>query len=218
MAKTTKIDLIKLDPNDPPKESPPDPEGQETKAEERVSWIKKILPIQKILLIRKSIFSGVKKVVLIKKSIFLLGLVTMVLLGGAAVVGSRLGWLPIPGLSAGPKPGPKAEPPPAVEKQEMGQVVKLSSLVTNLKEENGRNYLKTTIVLEVEKKGEVEEIQSKMSILMDAAILTLSDKRLEDLKQPEAKDHLKQELLTKMNQHLEPKRIKRIYFDEFLYQ
>jgi flagellar basal body-associated protein FliL len=211
MAKTTKIDLIKLDPNDPPKESPPDPEVQETKAEERVSWIKKIL------LIMKSIFSGVKKILLIKKSIFLLGLAAIVLLGGAAVVGSRLGWLPIPGLSAGPKPGPKAEPPPAVEKQEMGQVVKLSSLVTNLKEENGRNYLKATIVLEVEKK-EVEEIQSKMPLLTDAAILTLSDKRLEDLKQPEAKDHLKQELLTKMNQHLEPKRIKRIYFDEFLYQ
>jgi flagellar basal body-associated protein FliL len=217
MAKTTKIDLIKLDPNDPPKESPPDPEVQETKAEERVSWIKKILPIKKILLIRKSIFSGVKKILLIKKSIFLLGLAAIVLLGGSAVVGSRLGWLPIPGLSAGPKPGPKAEPPPAVEKQEMGQVVKLSSLVTNLKEENGRNYLKTTIVLEVEKK-EAEEIQSKMTLLTDAAILTLSDKRLEDLKQPEAKDHLKQELLTKMNQHLEPKRIKRIYFDEFLYQ
>ena len=179
MAKTTKIDLIKLDPNDPPKESPPDPEVQETKAEERVSWIKKILPIKKILLIRKSIFSGVKKILLIKKSIFLLGLAAIVLLGGAAVVGSRLGWLPIPGLSAGPKPGP--------------------------------------IVLEVEKK-EAEEIQSKMPLLMDAAILTLCDKRLEDLKQPEAKDHLKQELLTKMNQHLEPKRIKRIYFDEFLYQ
>jgi flagellar FliL protein len=203
MAKTTKIDLIKLDPNDPPKESPPDPEGQETKAEKPVSWIKKVLPIQKILLI--------------KKSIFLLGLAAIVLLGGSAVVGSRLGWLPIPGLSAGPKPGPKAEPPPAVEKQEMGQVVKLSSLVTNLKEENGRNYLKATIVLEVEKK-EAEEIQSKMPLLMDAAILTLCDKRLEDLKQPDAKDHLKQELLTKMNQHLEPKRIKRIYFDEFLYQ
>ena len=211
MAKTTKIDLIKLDPNDPPKESPPDPEVQETKAEERVSRI------NKILLIRKSIFSGVQKILLIKKSIFLLGLAAIVLLGGAAVVGSRLGWLPIPGLSEGPKPGPKAEPPPAVEKQEMGQVVKLSSLVTNLKEENGRNYLKTTIVLEVEKK-EAEEIQSKMTLLTDAAILTLSDKRLEDLKQPEAKDHLKQELLTKMNQHLEPKRIKRIYFDEFLYQ
>ena len=46
MAKTTKIDLIKLDPNAPPKESPPDPEVQETKAEERVSWIKKVLLIR----------------------------------------------------------------------------------------------------------------------------------------------------------------------------
>ena len=138
-------------------------------------------------------------------------------------MGSRLGWIHVPGLPSPPKTQPSspsaAQPPPlASEKQEMGHVVKLSSLVTNLKEESGRNYLKTTIVLEVEKKAEVEEIQAKMSVLTDAAILTLSDKRLEDLKQPEAKDRLKQELLARMNQHLEPKKVTRLYFDELLYQ
>ena len=194
MAKQTKIDLIKLDPNDPPKGSPPGPEGEEAKAEESAP--------------------GAKKILLIKKSILLLGLAAIVFLGGSAVMASRLGWIHIPGLSS---PGPKAAAPPPVEKQEMGQIVKLAALVTNLKEENGRNYLKATIVLEVDKK-EVEEVQAKMTILTDAAILTLSDKRLEDLKQPEAKELLKQELLTKMNRHLEPKRINRIYFDEFLYQ
>ena len=137
-------------------------------------------------------------------------------------MGSRMGWIHVPGLPSPPKTQPSspsaAQPLPPSEKQGMGQVVKLSSLVTNLKEESGRSYLKTTIVLEVEKKAEVEEIQSKMSVLTDTAILTLSDKRLDDLKQPEAKDRLKQELLTRMNQHLDPKKVTRLYFDEFLYQ
>jgi flagellar FliL protein len=133
-------------------------------------------------------------------------------LGGSVVAGSQLGWIHLPFLS----PKSKAEPPPA-KKQEMGQVVKLSALVTNLKEEGGRNYLKATIVLEVEKKEAAEEIQSRMSVLMDVAISILSERRLEDLKLPEAKDRMKQELLAKMNQYLEQK-ITRIYFDEFLYQ
>jgi flagellar FliL protein len=193
MTMKTKIDLINLDPKDAPKDTVPDPEDQEAKAEGSAPQGKKIFRA--------------------KKSILIIGLAALVFLGGSVVMGSRLGWIHIPGLS----PGPKAEPPPA-KKQEMGQVVKLSSLVTNLKEESGRNYLKTTIVLEVERKAEVEEIQSRMSVLTDAAILTLSDKRMEDLKQPEAKDHLKQELLAKMNHHLEPKKITRLYFDEFLYQ
>ena len=198
MAKETKIDLIKLDPNDAPKESPPDSEEEKPGAEDNRPGV---------------IFRG-------EKLIFLLGLGAVVLLGGAAVAAALLGWIHIPGFSAA-----KAEPPSAekkaaaeIEKHEMGQVIKLTPLVTNLKEENGRNYLKATIVLEIGKKGEVEEVQSKIPILTDAAILTLSDKRLEDLKQPEAKEHLKQELLAKMNQYLELRKIRRIYFDEFLYQ
>ena len=156
-----------------------------------------------------------------KKSILLFGLGAAVFLGGSAVAAALLGWIHIPGLSTAAKAElPSAEKKAAgeIERHEMGQVVKLSPLVTNLKEESGRNYLKATIVLEVGKKAEVEEVQLKMPILTDAAILTLSDKRLEDLKQPEAKEHLKQELLAKMNQYLEPKKIQGIYFDEFLYQ
>jgi flagellar FliL protein len=202
MAKKTKLDLIKLDPKDTAKETPPDPKGQETKVEDSASWGKKIFRV--------------------KKSILMIGLAVLVFSGGSVVMGSRLGWIHVPGLPSPPKAQSSspsiAHPPPPAEKQEMGQVVKLSSLVTNLKEESGRNYLKTTIVLEVEKKAEVEEIQSKMSLLTDAAILTLSDKRIEDLKQPGARDRLKEELLAKMNQHLEPKKIARLYFDEFLYQ
>ncbi len=195
MAKKTKIDLIDLDPKDAPQETAPDPEAKERKAEDSAPWVKKILRV--------------------KKSILMIGLAGLVFSGGSIVMGSRLGWIHVPGL---PTP-PIAQPsPPPSEKQGMGQVVKLSSLVTNLKEESGRSYLKTTIVLEVEKKAEAEEIQSKMPVLTDTAILTLCDKRLEDLKQPEAKDRLKQELLTRMNQHLDPKKITRLYFDEFLYQ
>jgi len=101
---------------------------------------------------------------------------------------------------------------------EMGPTVKLSPMIINLKDELGRSYLKTTIILEIEKKDGLEEVKKRISSLTDMAILTLSDKRLEDLKEPDSREKLKQELLSKMNQHLPPKTVKQIYFDEFLYQ
>ena len=97
-------------------------------------------------------------------------------------------------------------------------MVKMAPLIVNLREEGGRNYLKATILLEVGKKDWVEAVQSKMSVLTDVAISTLSEKRLEDLKPPESKEKIKEELLGRMNTCLDPKKVVRIYFDEFLYQ
>ena len=132
---------------------------------------------------------------------------------GLAVTALLMGWLSVPGLSR----GATAEPA-TTQKEEIGAVVKLSPLVINLKDEVGRSYLKTTIVLEVTKKNQVEDVTKMLSLLTDLVILNLGDKPLEDLKKPGSKEVLKQELLTKMNQQFATKTIKRIYFDEFLYE
>jgi flagellar FliL protein len=134
------------------------------------------------------------------------------LLGLVAVAG-LLGWLPIPGFS----PRPISGQPPA-KQDKVGPTVKLSPLIINLKDESGRSYLKTTIVLELESKNAVEEVSKKMSLLTDLVILTLGDKRLEEVKPPGSKETLKQELLAKMNQHFPSKTIKRVLFDELLYE
>jgi len=147
----------------------------------------------------------------VKKLILPIVIVVIVLgLAGAAL---QLGWLAIPGLSDGSKAESSGS-----EKEEMGPIVKLNPLIINLKEENGKSYLKTTIVLEVGKKNQLEEVKKMLSLLTDTVILTLSDKRLEELRQPESKENLKSELLSKMNQPFPLKMIKRVYFDEFLYE
>lgn len=134
---------------------------------------------------------------------------------GSLIAVSQLGWISIPGLSY----GKKMEPSKIVaEEKEIGPTVKLSPMIINLKEEGGRNYLKVIIILEITKKDWLEEVKSKTTPLTDIAILTLSDKRMEELKASDSKEKLKQELLTKMNQYFQTQKIKRIYFDEFLYQ
>ena len=148
-----------------------------------------------------------------KKKTLILGMAGLVFLFGSTGVAWQLGWIASPGSSHD-----KKSESPVSEQSEMGPTLKLASLTINLKEESGRNYLKFTVVLEIGKKDWVEEIQSRLPTLTDMVILTLSDKRLEDLRHPEAKELLKQELLVKMNQYLNSNKIKRIYFAEFLFQ
>jgi flagellar FliL protein len=135
-----------------------------------------------------------------------------VLIGGGVGVAIYLGWISIPGLSSAKKPAVISTPP------RMGAMLKISPLVINLKEEGGRHYVKTTIVLEIGQNEWVEEVKSRIPLLTDLAILTLGDKRLEDLKNSAAKENLKKELLVKVNQALNSTKVNQIYFDEFLYQ
>ena len=148
-----------------------------------------------------------------KKTLLIFGTAGLIFIGGSVGAAAQFGLISVPGLSREHKP--KAPPPERVEE---GAVLKLNPLIINLKEEDGRHYLKTTIVLELNKKDGLEEVQAKVPHLTDIVILTVSEKNMEFLKQPQAKDKLKEELLAKINQETEIKKIKQIYFDEFLYQ
>jgi flagellar protein FliL len=193
MAKTTKTDLIKADP-EMEKENPRPGAGNDEKKSPDIPLLD----------------PGPERR---KKPIWIVALAALVLLGGAAFACLQLEWISIPGLSHA-----KKKEPPAPDRAEMGAIVKLTPLVINLKEESGRHYLKVTVVLEVVKKDWVEEVNKRMSSMTDTVLLTLSDKQLQDLRRPESKEELKKELLTKINEHFDRQKISRVYFDEFLYQ
>jgi flagellar basal body-associated protein FliL len=142
-----------------------------------------------------------------------LPIVIVIIFVGLAGVALKLGWLVIPGLTR--EPGIEFH---RIEKGGMGPIVKLNPLIINVKDEGGMSYLKTTIVLEVAKKNQIEEVTKRLPFLTDMVILTLGDKRLEELGQPGSKESLKQELLAKMNQSFPSNTIKQLFFDEFLYE
>ena len=136
----------------------------------------------------------------------------IVIIGIVVAAGLFLGWISLPGSSSAKK---KEVVPSAAT---IGPMLKINPLVINLKEEGGRHYIKTTIVLEIGQPEWLEEVRSKVPLLTDLAILTLSDKRLKELQNTEAKENLKKELLVKINQALGSPRVAQIYFDEFLSQ
>jgi len=139
--------------------------------------------------------------------------VTGILLMGIVVaVGLFLGWISFPGSSSAKK---KEVVPLAAA---IGPMLRINPLVINLREEGARHYIKTTIVLEIGQPEWLEEVRSKVPLLTDLAILTLSDKRLKELQDAEAKENLKKELLAKINHALGSPKVAQIYFDEFLLQ
>jgi len=147
-----------------------------------------------------------------KVSFLLLGLIGFLLLGGLGAA-AYLGYLPVSGVQGHGKE--EVKPKKGIE---LGPTIKLSPLIVNLKGDHGGDYLKTTLILEVDRKEWVEEIQSRISSLTDIVISTLCDKKIEEVKQPGFKEQLRKELLDKVNVSQGPRKIRQIYFDEFLYQ
>ncbi len=139
------------------------------------------------------------------------------MLGGGGGVAAYMGWSPVPGISKKSSP-PKPAEAPASPLTTIGPMVKTSALTINLREERGKHYVKTSIVLEVGKPEWLDEVKANLPLFTDLVILSLSDKRLEDLRGPQAKETLKKEFLAQMNQALGSPKVKRIYFDEFIFQ
>lgn len=99
-----------------------------------------------------------------------------------------------------------------------GPMVKLTPLVINLNEADGRHYIKTTIVLEIGQKEWVDEVEKRIPSLADMVISTFCDKRLEDLKRPHSREEIRKEILARAQKTLQAPKVKQVYFDEFLFQ
>jgi flagellar FliL protein len=148
-----------------------------------------------------------------KKFFFLLGFAGLVVLVGGLGAAAYLGWIGTPAWFSSKKPPSSGPAQPAI-----GPMIKLTPLIINLHEDAGDHYIKTTLVLEVGQRDWLEEVQTRVPSIIDMLILSLGDKKMEELRRPELREELKKELLRKANQHFPSGKIKQIYFDEFLYQ
>lgn len=148
-----------------------------------------------------------------KKRLLFIG-VAAILLCSMLIIGLEfLGYLSILGIAQKEK-----KETHSTEVKEIGPIVNMQAMTVNLKEEDGRHYLRIKIALEVANKKWVEEVQSKMSILNDLVIMVICEKGLIDLKNSGFKDQLKEELLQEMNRYFPSGQLKKIFFEEFLYQ
>lgn len=104
---------------------------------------------------------------------------------------------------------------------ELGKMEKLGSFLVNMADTEETHYIRAVIELEQNFGSAPEfgnEIGNRKSQLRDLVILTLSAKNSAELKTPEGKEALKQEIKERINSVLSKGQIARVYFTEFAVQ
>lgn len=104
---------------------------------------------------------------------------------------------------------------------ELGKMEKMGEFVVNLSDTEDSHFLRATMELEQNFGSALpfgEELSNRKSQLRDIALGVLASKTSKELKTPEGKDSLKQEIKEKVNSVLAKGQISRVYFTEFAVQ
>ena len=134
-----------------------------------------------------------------------------------------IGVVVLAGLGAGawffvvPKVfGTRAKPAAPVELP-IKVTVPLGPVVVNLKGE-ARRYLRVNVTLGLATSADAKEVEEHKSQLLDLLILAFSGAELATLTSEDGKTELKEDLLERMHEELNLKKIRRLYFTEFVIQ
>lgn len=104
---------------------------------------------------------------------------------------------------------------------QLGKMERLGSFLVNLADAEETRYLRTVVEIEQNYGSAAEfgnEIGNRRSQLRDIVIAAMSAKTSEDLRTPEGREALKQELKERINSVLARGQIARVYFTEFAVQ
>ena len=118
-------------------------------------------------------------------------------------------------------PTPPAESKPAAAEEhvevEEGGVVPLPELVLNLADEEPR-YLRVGLALILEAGTPIEKMEEELPIASDVAVDVLSAKTFAELREPGAKQAVKEELSEKVRKAFHDEKVVRVIFTSFVMQ
>ena len=100
---------------------------------------------------------------------------------------------------------------------EEGAVVALPELVLNLADPEPR-YLRVGIALILEAGVSIEGVEEELPIASDVAVDVLSSKTFAELRQPQAKQQIKEELSKKVREAFHGETVVRVLFTSFVMQ
>lgn len=152
-----------------------------------------------------------------KLLVFIVIGVLLVLLGGGAFAGWKffLAKKSLPEDDPGiTETGVASE----VDDTSPGVMYSLNPFIVNLQGQRGQRYLKTKVELEAEGNDVEKALRSRTPQLRDAILLLLSSKSYEDINSAEGKIQLRNEMIARINQILQGRGIRSLYFTEFVVQ
>ena len=101
---------------------------------------------------------------------------------------------------------------------EMGALEALDPFIANLADEDGRRYLKATMQLEFFDPAAPEELSGHMAQVRDLILTLFTSKTFADIRTPEGKGLLREEIINRVNRVLRRDVVKAVYFTEFIVQ
>jgi flagellar FliL protein len=102
------------------------------------------------------------------------------------------------------------------------EFMNLDTFIVNLQDESGTHYLQTAIVFEVTDEKSVLALKAQMPVIRSKLLLLLSSKLPSELKTPEGKEKLAEEIVTEARKYLNVKSpeeaLPQVHFGSFVIQ
>jgi flagellar FliL protein len=117
-------------------------------------------------------------------------------------------------LGVAARPAAEARP----EEPAVGALLPLEPFIANLADEDGRRYLKTTLQVEFFGSRVPDEFTARIPQMRDLLLTLFTSKLFTEVKTPEGKAVLRDEIITRMNRTLNRDLVKAVYFTEFIVQ
>lgn len=137
----------------------------------------------------------------------------VVVLGGGGAAAWFLGFIPHGAPKAEAKEEETKEHKPAV-----GALMALDPFIANLADEDGKRYLKATLQVEFFEDKVPEEFAARVPQMRDLLLTLFTSKLFSEIRTPQGKAILRDEIINRMNRTLNHDLVKAVYFTEFIVQ
>ena len=105
------------------------------------------------------------------------------------------------------------------EKQpEVGALLAFDPFIANLADEDGKRYLKATLQVEFFAGRVPDEFTARVPQMRDLVLTLLTSKLFAEVRTPEGKAVLRDEIINRMNRTVGRDLVKAVYFTEFIVQ
>ncbi len=104
------------------------------------------------------------------------------------------------------------------EEPAVGALLPLDSFIVNLADEDGKRYLKATLQVEFFGPRVPDDFSMRLPQLRDLVLTLLTSKLFADIRTPDGKTLLRDEIINRMNRYLNTDLVKAVYFTEFIVQ
>ena len=103
-------------------------------------------------------------------------------------------------------------------KGEVGAMQPLETFIANLSDEEGKRYLKATLQVEFFDARVPDDFAARTAQIRDLLLTLFTSKTFSDVRTPEGKGNLREEIINRMNRALHRDAVKAVYFTEFIVQ